>query len=102
MRVLTHSSLVLFAFAIATTSMVANARSQAQTGTSQVIVRAVNRDGRPVLDLKPGDVSVRVDGAEREIKALELVRPAEGNAAPAAPTPTTAPASNLPPPYATN
>jgi hypothetical protein len=102
MRVLTRSSLVPFAFAIAATSMVADARSQAQTGTSQVIVRAVNRDGRPVLDLKAGDVSVRVDGADREVKALELVRPAEGNAAPAAPTPAPAPASNLPPPYAIN
>jgi hypothetical protein len=102
MRVLARSALVLIAVGIAATIIVADARSQAQTGTSQVIVRAVNRDGRPVLDLKPGDVSVRVDGADREVKALELVRPAEGNAAPAAPTPTAAPASNLPPPYATN
>jgi hypothetical protein len=101
MRVLTRSSLVLFAFALAT-SMVVDARSQAQTGASQVIVRAVNRDGRPVLDLKPGDVSVRVDGAEREVKALELIKPAEGNAAPAAPAAAAVPASNLPPPYATN
>jgi hypothetical protein len=46
-------------------------------------------------------VTVRVDGAEREVKALDLVRPPEGAAAPAPPVPA-APVSNLPPPYAIN
>jgi hypothetical protein len=71
----------------------------AQDAGAQVIVRAAARDGQPVLDLKPGDVTVRIDGDEREVKSLELVRPSEGAPAPAAATP---PPSTLPPPYATN
>lgn len=74
------------------------AHTQAQDGGAQVVVRATTRDGQPVLDLQPADLTVRIDGDEREVKSLELVRPAEGPAPTAAsPVPST-----LPAPYATN
>ena len=47
----------------------------AQATGGQVVVRAVTREGRPVTDLKPGDLSLRIDGKPREIKGLELVEP---------------------------
>jgi hypothetical protein len=102
MRAFTRSILALSA-AVAAAAVLTGDASLAQGGGSQVIVRAVSRDGQPLLDLKPGEISIRVDGNEREVKALELKRPAEtaaaSPAAPAAPTPSPAP---LPPPYAVN
>src|SRR3972149_4281996 len=35
--------------------------------------RAMTDAGQPVLDLKPADVSLKVDGKAREVRALELV-----------------------------
>ena len=70
----------------------------AAQSAGQVVVRAVTRDGLPVTDLKPGDLSLRVDGKARDVKNLELVQP-DASAAPGAPAP---PASSLPSPYTTN
>lgn len=72
-----------------------------QPAGGQVVVRVMTNDGRPVVDLTPADVTVRVDGRQREIKALDLVRPAETAASPTA-APAAAPAPVLPAPYATN
>ena len=55
---------------------------------------AVAADGRPVADLKAEDVSLKVGGRNRAVKALRLVRYAGGG--PAAAT------SALPAPFATN
>lgn len=63
-----------------------------------VVLRAVDGEGRPVMDLKPADVSVRVDGRQREVTNLELVQPAArkpGGGASAHTPP-------LPAPYASN
>src|SRR5688500_3775492 len=69
-------------------------------GAMRLIVRAV-ANGQPVADLKPEDVSIRVDGKPREIKNLELV--AAAAAAPAAPAAAKAePTIALPPPFQTN
>src|SRR5918993_1952948 len=69
-------------------------------GAMRLIVRAV-ANGQPVADLKPEDVSIRVDGKPREIKNLELVTAA--TAAPATPAGVKAePAIALPPPFETN
>jgi hypothetical protein len=68
------------------------AAAQERAG-GQVVVRAVTGDGTPVMGL--------IDGRERAIASLELVRPAGG----AAPAGTGAPAvasPMLPAPYATN
>jgi hypothetical protein len=56
--------------------------------------RAVTAEGEPVADLKPSDVTLRVDGRARALKSLELVRVGNGSAPPAA--------STLPPPFVTN
>jgi hypothetical protein len=73
----------------------------AQATGGQVVVRAVTREGQPVTDLKPGDLSLRIDGKPREIKGLELVEP-KAAAAPGDASAAAAPASALPPPYTTN
>lgn len=99
MRVPTRSRQLLCVVAAAAASMLPQA---AAAQSPQVVVRAVTAaDGRPVLDLKPDDISLRVDGRDREVKALELVGgPA---AARAAMTPSANPsAAPLPAPYATN
>lgn len=79
------------------------AAEQSAAGT-RVVVRAIANDGRPVLDLSPADITIRVDGRQREVKALELVRPPAASAAgaPASPAPPSAAAPGLPAPYATN
>jgi hypothetical protein len=71
----------------------------AQTG-GQVVVRVVTRDGQPVTDLKPGDLSLRVDGKPRDVKGLELVQP-NASAPPAAAAPAVT-VSTLPAPFTTN
>jgi hypothetical protein len=63
-------------------------------------VRATTSNGQPVTDLKPGDLSLRIDGKPREVKGLELVQPdASAPAGGAAPAPA---ASSLPAPFTTN
>jgi len=58
----------------------------------------VGRDGRPVLDLKPEEVQLRVDGRQRTIKSLDRVDAAGGAAGDAA-KPSGPP---LPAPFGTN
>lgn len=94
----TRPTSVITVLSLLTVATPAYVQAGAQDG-AQIIVRAT-RDGQPVLDLQPGDVTVRIDGNEREVKSLELVRPAAAAAAPAG-APAPAP-STLPSPYATN
>ena len=57
----------LFAIAVAST--------YAQgTATQTVDFVAVSADGSPVLDLAPGQITVKIDGKERAVQSLELVR----------------------------
>jgi len=48
----------------------------AQRGTRPVTVdfRAVTEDGQPILDLKAAEVSLKVDGKARDVRALKLVQ----------------------------
>jgi hypothetical protein len=69
----------------------------AQEERSRVIVRATTSDGQPVLDLKPTDLTLRIDGRDRSIVSLELVRPVSTPGAD-----PKAPAGSLPAPYTTN
>ena len=59
------------------------------TGLVTLDFRVVTADGTPVLDLGPGDVTVKVDGHEREIVSLHQIRLATGAeaATPTGPTP---------------
>ncbi len=54
--------------------------AQAPATGSRFIVRAVGPDG-PIADLKREELSIKTDGKQREVKALELVTPASGAAA---------------------
>lgn len=70
------------------------AESQAGKGTAPAALefRAMTEDGQPVLDLKPAEVSLKIDGRAREIRTLELVQARERAGGAAAP----------PPPFSTN
>jgi VWFA-related protein len=68
-----------------------------QPAAAPVLVdfRAVSEDGRPIEDLTPADVTLRVGGRARAVKSLEFIRiAADAPGAPATPA--------LPPPFATN
>ena len=66
-----------------------------QTGGDVTVdFMAVAADGRPVADLKPADVSLKVGGKNRTIKSLQLVR-FEGTGAGGV-------SAGLPAPFATN
>lgn len=101
MRAWTRSTVMTVLAGLVAASVPAQVRAHGQDGAAQVVVRAATRDGQPVLDLKAGDVTVRIDGSEREVKSLELVQPGDGGV-PAASPPATPSASSLPAPYATN
>ena len=64
----------------------------AQRGNASVLVdfRAFADDGQPVADLKAEDVVVKVDGKERAVSSLRLVRGAVTSS------------GRVPPPFATN
>ncbi|HVL67327.1 MAG TPA: hypothetical protein VM364_08695 [Vicinamibacterales bacterium] len=103
MRVRTRSIRYLgLAAVVAMIAAASAAPSARQSAASQVVVRAVDAEGQPVLDLKQDELSLRIDGRPREIKSLELVRPTAAAARAAAPAVPAIPPSDLPPPYATN
>jgi VWFA-related protein len=82
---------VLLAMAAATGA------SQAPERTLVLDFYALGADGSPVADLKPEEVTVKVDGRARTVRALRLVKQASAPAADPL-TPVTAPAE----PFATN
>ena len=91
---------VMLGAVAATVGTAAAGRELQDAGGAQVIVRAVTNDGAPVLDLKADDVTIRVDGRDRAVTSLELVRPTASTgpgSGPAAASPVA-----LPAPYATN
>ena len=84
----------------ATASLSAQEGRQRAGGAPRLIVRAI-ANGSPVADLKAEEISIRIDGKPREIKALELVT--AGSGAPAAePAAKAEPAPTLPAPFDTN
>ena len=99
---------VLFAVLAAAAPLFAQqsgAPPQAPTFRSSVDVvavdfLAVDSQGRPLPDLKPSEVTLRVDGKTREVRSLQLVRAGRTSAA-GAPTPEIAPVPR-PRPFADN
>lgn len=67
-------------------------------GGVTVDFRVITRDGGPVPDLKPDEVTIKVDGKPRELKSLRFIQ------VPAVPTGRGAGAASgpLPPPYGSN
>ena len=87
---------------IALSVVAVGSRLGAQAGKGlTLMVRAATDDGQPVLDLKPADVSLKVNGKAREIKSLTLVKFGAAPAAPAGGTAAPA-ASGAPAPFSTN
>ena len=77
-----------------------DSRAQAPAGGEPVKVTflTVGRDGRPILDLKPEEVQLRVDGRQRTLTSLERIdatTAASGDAAKPSGPP-------LPAPFGTN
>ena len=62
--------------------------------------RALARDGKPVLDLKPEEVTLKIGGKARDIVALELIK--AGGDIPPIPKGATAPPPAPLPPFLTN
>ena len=56
---------------------------------------AVAADGQPIADLKPEEITVRVDGRARKVRTLEFIKFSDAGA-------LGAPVATLPPPYGTN
>ena len=71
--------------------ILAPASAHQQRGRLLVDFRALNADGQPVLDLTPADLILRVDGRERPVSSLEVIRRSEAETTPL-----------LAPPFATN
>jgi VWFA-related protein len=77
----------------------AGAQRAAERGLDLLTVDflAVGATGRPVPDLRPEEVTLKVDGQARSIRTLQLITVAPGSSGGGAP-----PAIPLPPPYGTN
>ena len=74
----------------------AGASSAAASGLVVVDFEALQKDGTPVVDLKPEQITLKVDGKTREIRSLEVVKLENSiTVDPNAPVPP-------PPPYGTN
>ena len=90
--------LVAFTLATASTIAAAQTRSQFRAGTDLVAVdfQAIDEQGQPVVDLKPSELTLKVDGRTRDLRGLQFIRIASTSA-----TAVTARPS-LPLPYGTN
>jgi len=99
----TTAGLVRAAAAIAALAVPGTAAAQApqaapptRIGTpGRIEFRALSDEGQPVGDLKPSDLSLKVNGRARTIQSLTLYRATADAPAPVAGPP-------LPPPYSTN
>jgi hypothetical protein len=67
--------------------------AQGQAPGLRIDFQVVTGDGRPVTNLEPGDVTIRIAGKPRDVRSLDLVELAGGDPAPAGPAR---------PPFATN
>jgi hypothetical protein len=70
------------------------AQQQAGADAIRVSFLSIGADGRPILDLKPEEVQLRVDGRPRTLASLDIVQPAGEASTPAR--------AALPAPYGTN
>ena len=83
------------AFAEASARKVPAAAQPAKaSATVKVDFRALTEEGQQVGDLKPDEITLKVNGKPRKIQSLGLFRASAGDPAPGG--------SALPPPYATN
>ena len=73
---------------------------QFRAGTDLVAVdfQVVDESGRPITDLKPGELALKVDGRARDIKALQFVKVARSSAE----APVNTAVASQPLPFASN
>src|SRR5688572_20537588 len=101
------ASLRLFSIAAAVSVAATSVSAQQKPGgaPTRVIVRAW-ANGEPIADLKPADLTIRVDGKEREVRSLDVVKAPAADAAAPAPAPAGPAAAPKPSaiaaPFATN
>jgi VWFA-related protein len=90
--------LLFSAFCLLPSAFLLAQQPQFRAGTDLVAVdfQLVDQNGRPVADLKPGELTLKVDGRTRDIKALQFVRVARTSGE------TPAPVASLPLPFASN
>jgi hypothetical protein len=88
-----HRLAILLLSAWFTTGPAATAPQQPAPAQTVIDFIALGKDGQPVLDLASGEITLTVGGRQREIKFFQLLRRA--GAPPA-------PASAVPPPFATS
>jgi VWFA-related protein len=92
------ASLALIVLAAVTVAGQQTASPQFRAGTELVAVdfQVIDEAGRPVTDLKPGELTLKVDGRARDIRALQFVKVAGTS------TESPGPITSLPLPFATN
>lgn len=66
-------------------------------GLVKIEFRALDREDRPILDLRAGEIALKVDGRETRIERIDLVRFGEVTPPPSEPRP-----DPLPSPYSSN
>lgn len=89
---LSAAALVLTLWTPALLGRQAGASSAAASGLIVVDFEALQKDGTPVTDLKPEQITLKVDGKTREIRSLEVVKLENSiTADPNAPVPPPAP-----------
>jgi VWFA-related protein len=90
--------LLFSAFCLSPSAFVLAQQPQFRAGTDLVAVdfQVVDENGQPVTDLKPAELTLKVDGRTRDIRALQFVKVARTSGdAPA-------PVASLPMPFASN
>jgi len=94
MKILASALAVLFLAPAAFVGASGPAPSQPKAGTPvRIDFRALTENGQQVADLKPEDVSIKVNGKPRQLQSLSLMQSSAGPASGAA---------ALPPPFASN
>jgi VWFA-related protein len=96
LRFLAPSAAILLAAVTLSAQQTASPQFRAGTDLVAVDFQVIDESGRPITDLKPADLTLKVDGRNRDIRALQYVKVA----ATSAESPT--PVASLPLPFATN
>ena len=83
-----------FVILLLSASFAAGQTRQPSTGQTVIDFTALGKDGRPILDLAPSELTLQVDGRQRDIEFFQLLGAGTGEAPRSAPV--------VPPPFATN
>ena len=90
------TALCLLPFAFAGTLLAQQPQFRAGTDLVAIDFQVIDENGQPVTDLKPAELTLKVDGRTRDIRALQFVKVARTSGD------SPAPVASLPLPFATN